>query len=125
MADTSDPFQEPPALVRVDVVTGEQSTRVVIAGEIDLSTVDAAQHKIAAALERSDPGHLVVDLRGLTFMDSTGLRLLLWLSSAAGDSHHELTIVRPPPDAHRAIQIAGLDTVLPFVDDPADVPTDA
>ena len=119
MAPTPDSFRAP--LCRVDLLTDAHTTRVLVSGEIDLSSADAVQERIRSALETSETGQLVVDLRGLTFMDSTGLRLLVWLTDVAREYRHLLSIVRPPPPASRTIEIAGLDAVLPLIDDPTDL----
>jgi len=83
--------------------------------------VDPIEQQIASATARSDVGHLVLDLRGMTFMDSTGLRLLLSLLNDAKRNAYRLTVVRPHRDVHRTIEIAGLAESMDFVDDPADV----
>jgi anti-anti-sigma factor len=47
-----------------------------LGGELDVSNVDLAQKAIAGLLE-SKPKRLIFDLSGITFMDSSGLGLLL------------------------------------------------
>ncbi len=80
----------------------------------------SVEWRIRSLLSEAGTGHFLIDLRGVTFMDSTGWRLLLSLPGDARTGDYELAVVRPPPAVYRAIQIAGLDRVLPFVDDPAE-----
>jgi anti-anti-sigma factor len=81
-------------------------------GELDLATVEP----LRAALDgiRSTE-RLVVDLRGLSFIDSTGLHLLVALHQRAQRDGLQLTLVAPAAPVDRAIQLCGLDKELPFV----------
>jgi anti-anti-sigma factor len=48
--------------------------RISLAGELDLATVHAAEHELER-VEATDALSIVVDLRGLAFIDSTGVRI--------------------------------------------------
>lgn len=91
--------------------------RVRPTGEIDLATVGRVRHKIdecvAAGCER-----LVLDLRGVTFMDSTGLHLVLDAHAAARKEGWELLVVEGPDSVQRVFEVTGLRDRLPFVDAP-------
>jgi anti-anti-sigma factor len=90
---------------------------VVIRGELDLATAPDLQ---AVLTERLDAGQdVVVDLRELAFMDSTGLRVLVASHARVEDSEQKFLIVRPPPDAAiaRILAIAGVESVLDLIDD--------
>jgi anti-sigma B factor antagonist len=81
-------------------------------GELDLATVET----LRAALDGvENPGRLVLDLRGLSFIDSTGLHLLVALHSRAQRDGFQLTLVAPAAPADKAIQVSGVDQALPFV----------
>ena len=62
---------------------------------------------------------VVVDLRGLSFIDSTGFTLLITMNERVTAADAELVLLRPRQDVSRALEVAGLDTVLPLVDAPA------
>ena len=71
---------------------------------------------LRAALDRIENAErLVLDLRGLSFIDSTGLRLLVALHQRAQRDGFQLTLVAPAAPADKAIQLSGLDQALPFV----------
>ena len=81
-------------------------------GELDLVTVET----LRAALDGIESAErLVLDLRGLSFMDSTGLHLLVALHRRAQRDGLQLTLVAPAAPVDRAIQLCGLDQELPFV----------
>jgi anti-sigma B factor antagonist len=81
-------------------------------GELDLVTVESLR---AALEEIALPGRLVLDLRGLSFIDSSGLHLLVALDARARRDGFRLTLVAPAAPVDRAIQVSGLDHALPFV----------
>ena len=81
-------------------------------GELDLATVDALR---AALDEVEHAGRLVLDLRGLSFIESTGLHLLVALHRRARREGFQLTLVAPAAPADKAIQVSGLGQTLPFV----------
>jgi len=81
-------------------------------GELDIATVET----LRAALDGIEsPGRLVLDLRGLSFIDSTGLHLLVALHQRAQRDEFQLTLLAPAAPTDRAIQLCGLYEVLPFV----------
>ena len=81
-------------------------------GELDLASVAT----LRAALDGiKGAGRLVLDLRGLSFIDSTGLHLLVAFHQRAQREGFRLTLVAPAPPVARAIQLCGLDKSLPFV----------
>jgi len=82
-------------------------------GELDL---DGAP-KLEAALrdaQDSDAESIVVDLGGLEFIDSTGLRLLVMASERSPDGRFSL--LRGPKQVHRVFEITDLVDRLPFAD---------
>jgi anti-anti-sigma factor len=81
-------------------------------GELDLVTVET----LRAALDGiKSTERLVLDLRHLSFMDSTGLHLLVALHRRAQRDGLQLTLVAPAAPVDRAIQLCGLDQELPFL----------
>jgi anti-anti-sigma factor len=69
-------------------------------------------------IEQGGPPVLVLDLRPLRFIDSTGLRLVLAADLRARRDGRRLVIVRGPETVHRVFRIALLDRRLDFVEDP-------
>lgn len=90
--------------------TRRDSGRAVVSltGELDLATVDSLRE--AALAELADPQcrTLVLDLDGLTFLDSTGLGCWVELRNRAGESGKALELDSVPQVALRTMTIAGL-----------------
>jgi anti-sigma B factor antagonist len=75
------------------------SVTVAVAGEIDLSTADQLDDAIREA-ERTETNRIVVDLSGLSFVDSTGLGVLLEAIKRNRRDGNRLSFV---PSKHEAV----------------------
>jgi anti-sigma B factor antagonist len=86
-------------------VVRERATATVIAtGELDM----ASAHKLEEEVERvrSDGvRHLVIDLQRVTFLDSTGLCLLLALRRTAARDGHRLEVTPAGPRVQRIFEL--------------------
>jgi len=103
------------------ISTDERGGRVhvTLRGELDLATAPQFEDVLRS---RIDGGHeVLVDLRGLEFMDSSGIRVLVAAHAHAVRLDSRLVIVRPEGSSAVAkiIEVSGLDEELNIVDDPA------
>ena len=97
---------------------GERETLVVaLEGEIDLSATAEAERRIADA-EAKEPGRLVIDLRGVTFMDSSGLRVLLTAHRRAEQAGRRFALVRGGDAVDRLLAVTGLAGRLEILEEP-------
>lgn len=98
--------------------TQEGAPVLAVAGELDLSTAVELAQRVQDVLAAA-PTSLTVDLSEVTFMDSSGLRLLIELHQRAGAEAWTLELVPPTHEPARAIlRLTGADTALPFEDPP-------
>lgn len=93
------------------------SAVVALEGEIDLASIPDAEERIAAA-ERGGPAELVIDVRRVTFMDSSGLRLLLAAHRRAGENGRGFALVRGSESVDRLLKVTGLTGRLRLLDEP-------
>ena len=103
-------------ILEVDTEEREGLVRVSLRGELDLSTVEKVEEELRRIEERGDR-LLVLDLSGLTFLDSTGLRLMVTADQRARKSGRRLALVKGPETVHRVFTITKLDERLQMVDD--------
>jgi anti-anti-sigma factor len=94
------------------------AVRLALAGELDLSRVAVLDEAIAQA-RASSAGHLELDLRELTFIDSSGLKAFVSLHQAAAGGEFTYALISGPPTVHRTFVLTGLDQVLRFAEVPA------
>jgi anti-anti-sigma factor len=105
----------------ISVEERESSVIARLGGDFDLAAKERFQAAASALMEKASGGTLVIDLRELTFIDSTGLGLLLQLDAESRRDGFALRIVKGVPAIHRAFEITGLDSLLPFVAESPDV----
>ena len=91
-----------------------------LTGEIDLSTVEEVQSRLEGSLG-GDTTLLVLDLRKVTFLDSSGLRLVLRLDERQKDIGGRLVIVQGGRRVARVFELTGAGERLEIVADPAEV----
>ena len=104
----------------IDVDERQDRTVVTPRGELDMASAPELEQ---AVMPRLDSGAWVVlDLRALDFIDSSGLRVVVGAHRAAEDGGGRFTCVRGAAGStvHRIVEIAGIDGVIEMVDDPAE-----
>ena len=103
-----------PGLVVKTHLVGEDTTAVVVTGELDFATRDALVEALMA-IEELGTGGLVLDLRHLSFIDSAGLHVLIAAHKRAIAGGWRFQIVSGPGRVWRALKLSGLTNELPFV----------
>lgn len=86
-----------------------------LSGELDLATADDVEKELAR-VEATDAGSIVLDLSGLTFMDSTGVRLVVNAHTRTRAEGRRLTLMRGQAAVQRVMELSGVDALLPFAD---------
>lgn len=101
-------------MLQIRQETREDELTVLIAGELD-------HHEARHAIERAEDllvlypcEKLTLDLSGLTFMDSSGLALVLHLFRTAARCGRAFSVRGAPPQAMRVFEAAGLPQVMIF-----------
>lgn len=101
-----------PSLLTVVVSREGHVVSVEASGELDMANVDELETALA---EVRAPGvSIVLDLSGITFMDSTGLKLLLTADAAARSDGYSLELRAPSKAVLRVFEITGVLERLPF-----------
>ena len=91
-------------------------THIALRGELDLSTTERVQRELDR-VEADEPDVLTLDLSGLTFLDSTGLRLIVSADQRARAADRRLVVVKGPVAVQRVFSITKLDERLDMVDE--------
>ena len=103
------------ALFTLEVRPERERVRVALAGELDLATADRVGAEVNGLLDRGF-GDIVLDLRDLTFMDSSGIHVLLTATRAAHERGARLGVVLAPGPMARAVDLCGVRDQLNVVD---------
>ena len=104
----------------VSVTEQDDSLRVTVTGELDVSTVPAFNKELAE-LRHASARTVVLDLSGTTFMDSTGLSAVLVAEMHARMRGQRFVVVAGPPHVHELFKLTGVDNFLEVVG-PEDAP---
>jgi anti-anti-sigma factor len=91
---------------------------VSLFGELDLATVDQLQHELDRLAVAGRMCELVIDLRELDFLDSTGLRLLLQLHSHCQADGCSLGLVPGGRPIQKLFAVTGTDAHFAFIAPP-------
>jgi anti-anti-sigma factor len=90
-------------------------------GELDLSGAAVLQAELDRLADEGELGGVVLDLRGLEFMDSSGLRLVVLADMQAREAGRRFALVRGDETVHRVFEITRMSDRLQFVDDPEEL----
>jgi anti-anti-sigma factor len=82
-----------------------------------MSSVPKLEEELRRARDGGGPRRLVLDLRDLEFMDSTGLTLLTRWSRGADQDGYDLALIRGEDRVHRLFEITGMAGYFTFVDE--------
>ena len=101
--------------------TEERDDRIVLTleGELDIATAPRIEEALQSA-EQKAPPLLVLDLRALGFMDSTGLRTILGADARAREGGRRLVVVQGDENIRRVFEVTRLYDRVEIVDDPED-----
>ena len=94
--------------------------RVALVGELDIVGAPQLEDELVS-LEPDSVRTLVLDLRGITFIDSTGLRAVIAAQERARSEGRRLVVVRGAKAVDRVLSMTQLDQRLEIVDDPDSV----
>ena len=92
----------------------------VLSGDLDLSTLEQLQTALDASLD-GKPELVVFDLRELTFLDSSGLRVILSVHSSQREQGGRLVLVQGPRRVHRVLELTRANEELEIVTDPTEI----
>jgi len=100
--------------------TTRNGTVAIVAptGELDLSGAAILEAELDRLAEEPELAAVVLDMRGLEFMDSSGLRLVVLADMRAREAGRRFSLVRGGDTVHRVFEITRMSERLDFVDDP-------
>jgi anti-anti-sigma factor len=100
---------------QIESASESERGRLKLQGELDLASVTRVEQAVDAMLAEG-VRTLVLDLGGISFVDSSGLRLFIVLDQRAGVEDWKLTLTRPQEQAMTVFVVSGLEDNLPFAE---------
>jgi len=108
--------------LKISVTAGPAHTLVAVTGECDLHTGRQLRDVLTSEVSRG-AGRLILDISGLSFMDSTGMQVLLSARNVLSVRGGTLALVSPQPVVARILELTGADQVIPVYDTLQDAQT--
>ena len=100
----------------IELTRTARAATLTLTGEFDVVCADTFKRRLADVTE-GEPTHVVIDLRALTFIDSTGLAMLLRVNEMSQDHDFALWVVSRPEDPpFKIFRMTGTTAILPLVD---------
>jgi anti-anti-sigma factor len=105
---------------RLELETTRNGTVAIVRpeGELDLSGAAVLEAELERLADEPEIGAVVLDMRALEFMDSSGLRLVVVADMKAREAGRRFCLVRGDDTVHRVFEITRMSDRLDFVDDP-------
>ena len=94
------------AQITVEVATEGDQTVITVGGEVDAASADGVRNRILEVIE-GGARKLAIDMADVTFMDSSGLRVLIAGYKAAESSGGTLEVRNPSDVVMRLLEITG------------------
>jgi anti-sigma B factor antagonist len=94
----------------IRTIIGGSTATLAVSGEVDLESASQLREAALAALSER-PGSLHIDLSGVTFMDSTGLHVLLATRRRAALTGVQVVVTQRSRTVDRLLQVSGLAEV--------------
>ena len=109
-------------MLNFDLETEREGTSalVTVRGDFDVQVAEQVAERLAD-VEESEPELLVMDLSGLSFLDSSGMGVIAAAHARARSAGRRFVVVNPPYGVRRAFEISALDEVIPIAEDVAAV----
>lgn len=93
----------------VKIETGDSSVRVYLDGEIDHHCAPSIRNEIDLAIDGCRPENLVMDFGEVTFMDSSGIGLVMGRYQAMKNIGGRVSLENTPVHIKKVMRLAGLD----------------
>jgi len=108
------PDQYTPKPFHCEVESRDGTAYVRPTGDLDMSTVPALEEQIKACVDGGGR-RVVIDLRGLTFMDSTGLTLVTRWNNESRRDGFELALIPGHQRVQRLFELTSMTAYFTFV----------
>jgi anti-anti-sigma factor len=106
--------------LRVEVRRERGATVLTLAGELDLASGPVLEEELERAIG-GDAEQLIIDLRALDFIDSTGLSLFVQANQRMQSGGRRLGLVRGGSQVQRLLEVTGIADVLAVADTPEEL----
>jgi anti-anti-sigma factor len=102
----------PGDVLHIEAIYDDAEATIILDGELDMAGLARFWGCVSTVLA-PHPLSLAVDVRGLSFIDSSGLAALLRARDAAAEAHVAFRVDEPSPPLRRVAELTGVADLLP------------
>lgn len=113
---------KPEFRITVDDSSTARMRSIEVAGELDSGTCEDLIEAFERTVDDAKLGEVRLNLRGVTFIDSAGMRAMIVLERSAGERGIRLVVLPPPDEVTELLRIAGVADRLNLARAPGDIP---
>lgn len=99
----------------VSCMSAQRELNVLLTGELDHHGAKQVMQELDRRMDRELPRRLTIDMGGVTFMDSSGIAVLLRAHRRMAQLRGSMTVTNVPQQAQRVFRAAGLHRIITFV----------
>lgn len=105
----------------INISTTGGVTIAELSGDLDHHTARLMRTDIDRELAEKRPRRLIIDFSSVTFMDSSGIGLIMGRYRIMNENGGDVIVARPPAYIKKVLRLAGVDRLAPITDDPRDL----
>lgn len=94
-----------------------QTLLLKLNGELDMNTSESLRQAIDTEIERRGIRHVILDLEGVSFIDSSGLGVILGRYKKLLPLGGKIVISNVPPHIYKIMELSGLPKIIQFLSD--------
>ena len=114
MSGPAEGLQQEGSALAVSCKSGQRILTAALSGELDHHGARQVMEELDRQIELELPRQLVVDMGGVTFMDSSGIAVLLRAYRRMAQLEGNMTVTNVPDQAERVFRAAGLHRIIKF-----------
>jgi len=103
--------------IGVSVETNREFLFVSLTGELDQMTAPQVKIRLMTTLAAHDVRHIVFNLKNLSFMDSSGIGVILGRYNQVKDIGGKVFVLGMNPTVNKVFHMAGLSQIITIIDD--------
>lgn len=100
--------------MEISIISNDRNLLLQLSGELDHHSARDAMHDLEQAIDAALPKKLVLDFSGVSFMDSSGIALILRAQRRMTNLDGVLMICHVSQQVRRVLSAAGIDRLVPI-----------
>ncbi len=104
--------------LKLEIKKTQECTHITVYGEVDLYNANELKEKVHLATERTESPNLIIDLKDVDYIDSTGLGILIGIKRRTTENKGKLILVLYSNRINKLFEITGLNKIFTIARSP-------